>query len=157
HVTAAVFAGKFWKHRVFAERDGSADAAARQLVRGGLSDGALTAMAVATLENLGIEVLDQRRFLSPWIAAPGALSRRVPAAEEWAEIREGFAVARRLAEFGIGQTVVRSLGVTVAVEAIEGTDEAIRRGTRLAGRGAIVVKAVAPSQDFRFDVPTVGS
>jgi hypothetical protein len=66
-------------------------------------------------------------------------------------------LARRLAEFGIGQTVVRSLGVTVAVEAIEGTDETIRRGTRLAGRGAVVVKAVAAAQDYRFDIPTVGA
>jgi DUF1009 family protein len=51
---------------------------------------------------------------------------------------------------------VRFLGVTVAVEAIEGTDETIRRGTRLCGPGAVVVKAVAPSHDFRFDIPTVG-
>jgi hypothetical protein len=156
-VTATVFAGKFWKHRVFAERDGAPDEAARQLARGGLSDVALSAMVVSTLEGLGIEVLDQRRFLSPWMATPGALSGRAPTSEEWAEIREGFSLARRLAEFGIGQTVVRSLGVTVAVEAIEGTDETIRRGARLAGRGAVVVKAVAPGQDFRFDIPTVGA
>jgi DUF1009 family protein len=51
---------------------------------------------------------------------------------------------------------VRFLGVTVAVEAIEGTDETIRRGTRLCGPGAVVVKGVAPSHDYRFDVPAVG-
>jgi DUF1009 family protein len=75
---------------------------------------------------------------------------------EWLEIRAGFTLARHLASYGIGQTVVRSLGVTVAVEAIEGTDETIRRGTLLSGPGAVVVKGVAPLHDYRFDVPTVG-
>ncbi len=113
-------------------------------------------MVVATLKGLGIEVLDQRRFLSPWMVTAGVLTARVPTHEEWSEIRESFTLARHLAGLGIGQTVVRSLGVTVAVEAIEGTDETIRRGTLLAGPGAVVVKAVAPSQDYRFDIPTVG-
>ena len=52
--------------------------------------------------------------------------------------------------------MVRSRGVTLAVEAAEGTDETIRRGAKLAGHGAVVVKAVAADHDFRFDVPTVG-
>jgi DUF1009 family protein len=156
-VSAALFVGKFWKHRVFVHREHEVDAAARSLARAGLSDGALVEMVVATLTGLGIEVLDQRRSLSPWMAGAGVLTARSPTAEEWAEIRQGFALARYLASSGIGQTVVRSLGVTVAVEAIEGTDETIRRGTRLAGPGAVVVKAVATSQDYRFDIPTVGS
>jgi len=86
----------------------------------------------------------------------GTLTSREPAPGEWEEIRAGFALARRLAEHGIGQTVVRSRGVTLAVEAAEGTDETIRRGVKLAGRGAIVVKAVAEGHDFRFDIPTIG-
>ncbi len=156
-VSAALFVGKFWKHHVFAHRDRDVDEAARSLARTGLSDGALVEMVVATLAGLGIEVLDQRRFLSPWMASAGVLTARSPTAEEWTEIRHGFDLARYLASSGIGQTVVRSMGVTVAVEAIEGTDETIRRGTRLAGPGAVVVKAVGTSQDYRFDIPTVGS
>jgi UDP-2,3-diacylglucosamine hydrolase len=156
-VSAALFVGKFWKQRVFAQRGREVDEAARRLVQGGLSDGALAEMVVATLSGLGIEVLDQRRFFSPLLAASGALTMRAPAAPEWNEIRAGFALARHLAAFGIGQTVVRSVGVTVAVEAMEGTDETIRRGALLAGPGAVVVKAVAPSQDYRFDIPTVGA
>jgi UDP-2,3-diacylglucosamine hydrolase len=155
-VSAAVFVGKFWKQRIFAHQGRDVDQAARSLVRAGLSDGALAEMVVVTLEGLGIDVLDQRRFLSPWMAMPGVLTERAPTSTEWTEIREGFTLARHLAGFNIGQTVVRSLGVTVAVEAIEGTDEAIRRGSRLAGAGVVVVKAVSPSQDYRFDVPTVG-
>ena len=102
-------------------------------------------MAVTVLSGMGIEVLDQRRFLSPWIVPPGVLTARPPTPEEAAEIREGLALAHRLASFGIGQTIVRSLGVTVAVEAAEGTDATIRRGARLAGRGAVVVKAAGES------------
>jgi UDP-2,3-diacylglucosamine hydrolase len=154
-VQAAVFVGKFWKQRVFDEVE-AADRAGRELARAGLSDEALTRTVVETLGAMGIEVLDQRPFLSPWMMGPGALTLREPSPSEWEEIRAGFALARRLAEHGIGQTVVRSRGVTLAVEAAEGTDEAIRRGARLAGPGAVVVKAVASTHDFRFDVPTVG-
>lgn len=154
-VQAAVFVGKFWKQRVFDEV-GETDEAGRRLALGGLSDDALAGMVVATLAGMGIEVLDQRPFLSPWIMGPGTVTSREPAPAEWDEIRAGFALARRLAEHGIGQTVVRSRGVTLAVEAAEGTDETIRRGARLAGRGAVVVKAVAAGHDFRFDIPTVG-
>lgn len=156
-VSAALFVGKFWKQRVFAHRGREVDAAARRLVQGGLSDGALAEMVVTTLNALGIEVLDQRPFFSPLLAGSGALTTRAPVESEWTEIRAGFALARHLAAFGIGQTVVRSVGVTVAVEAMEGTDETIRRGALLAGPGAVVVKAVAPSHDYRFDIPTVGA
>jgi DUF1009 family protein len=157
HVSAALFVGKFSKQRVFAHRDQDVDGAARQLAGAGLSDGALAEMVVATLSGLGIEVLDQRRFLSPWLVTEGVLTARGPTESEWTEIRLGFALARQLASLGVGQTVVRSLGVTVAVEAAEGTDETIRRGGRLAGPGTVVVKAVGPSQDYRFDIPTVGA
>lgn len=154
-VQAAVFVGKFWKQRVF-DQLGDADQAGRDLARAGLSDDALAGMVLGTLTPMGIEVLDQRPFLSPWMMRPGTLTSREPSPAEWEEIRAGFALARRLAEHGIGQTVVRSRGVTLAVEAAEGTDETIRRGARLAGQGAVVVKAVAREHDFRFDIPTVG-
>lgn len=154
-VRAAVFVGKFPKQRVFATV-GETDEAGRRLTGGGLSDDALAAMVVTTLAGLGIEVLDQRPFLSPWMVETGALTSREPSPAEWEEVRAGFSLARRLADSGTGQTVVRSRGVTLAVEAAEGTDETIRRGAKLAGPGAVVVKAVAAGHDFRFDIPTVG-
>jgi len=154
-VAAAVFVGKFWKSSAFSRYD-EADAAGLGLARGGLSDAALSQMVVATLAGMSIEVLDQRQFLGPWLLAAGTLTTRAPSDAERAEIREGFRLAGRLAEDGIGQTVVRARGVTVAVEAAEGTDETIRRGGRLAGPGAVVVKTVAAAHDYRFDVPTVG-
>ena len=155
-VEAAVFVGKFWKASAFSQYD-QADAAGRGLARGGLSDTALAHMVVATLAGIGIAVLDQREFLAPWLLPEGTLTARAPSPEEWAEIREGFRLAGRLADDGIGQTVVRARGVTVAVEAAEGTDETIRRGGRLAGPGAVVVKTVTDSHDYRFDVPAVGT
>jgi UDP-2,3-diacylglucosamine hydrolase len=154
-VQAAVFVGKFWKQRVF-DAVGATDEAGLRLARSGLSDDALAGTVLATLSGMGIEVLDQRPFLAPWMMDDGTLTSRAPSPAEWEEIHAGFALARRLAEDGIGQTVVRSRGVTLAVEAVEGTDETIRRGVRLAGPGAVVVKAVAAGHDFRFDIPTVG-
>jgi DUF1009 family protein len=132
-IEAAVFVGKFWKSSAFSHYD-RADDAGRGLARGGLSDAALAQMVVATLTGMSIEVLDQREFLAPWLLPAGPLTARAPEAAEWEEIREGFRLAARLAADGIGQTVVRARGVTVALEAAEGTDETIRRGGRLAGR-----------------------
>lgn len=158
-VTAAVFVGKFWKETAL--QVGAADAAATRLGAGGLSDAALAEAVVATLGALGVEVLDPRRFLGPWLLSGRWLARAAavappPTADEREEIRAGLGLARHLAGRGVGQTVVRARGVTVAVEAAEGTDEAIRRGARLAGPGAVVVKAVAPEHDYRFDVPAIG-
>lgn len=153
-IRAAVFAGKFWKQTALAEA-GRTDAAGRALAQRGLSDQALAEGVVTVLGGLGVEVLDPRRFLGPWLLH-GRLGEREPTAAQWEEIRAGFALGRQLAGHGVGQTVVRARGVTVAVEAAEGTDEAIRRGCALAGPGAVVVKTVAPGHDYRFDIPTVG-
>jgi DUF1009 family protein len=155
-VGAVAFVGAFAKRTVFATDAGGADGAGRHLTREGLSDGSLARMAVNLLAGMGIEVLDQRRFLAPWLVSAERLTARGPSEAEWAEIRGGWPLARDLANRGIGQTIVRARGVTVAVEAAEGTDETIRRGVRLSGPGAVVVKAVADDHDFRFDIPTIG-
>jgi DUF1009 family protein len=152
---AVLFVGKFPK-RAALSHVGAADEAGRRLAQGGLSDAALGAAVVSTLGLLGVEVLDQRLFLGPWIFSGTTLGSRRPTEAEQEEIRAGWAIARALAAHGVGQTVVRARGVTVAVEAAEGTDDTIRRGTKLAGPGAVVVKAVAPDHDYRFDVPAVG-
>jgi len=157
-VTATLFVGKFSKQRVLdAAQADEADDTARRVAERGLSDASLSDTVAAMLDGMGMKVLDQRQFLSPWIAEAGILSARTPSDEERRQIREGMRLARGLAGDGIGQTIVRFRGVTVAVEAAEGTDETIRRGTRLAGPGAVVIKAVAQAHDYRFDIPTVGA
>ena len=154
-VSAAIFVGKLWKKEVFS-RVGATDELGRHIARSGLSDEALTGTVLATLDGIGIEVLDPRPFFDQWMAGAGTMTARAPTPAEWNEILAGLSLARHLGAHGIGQSVVRSRGVTLAVEAAEGTDETIRRGTSLGGPGAIVVKAVAAGHDFRFDIPTIG-
>jgi hypothetical protein len=155
-VGSVVFSGKLDKRSLFGEVP--RDAGARRFldVAGGLSDEGLVTAVVATLTSLGIEILDQRSFLGALFAPPGPLTARSPSDTEAKDIAFGLRLARRCAEYGIGQTVVMARGVPVAVEAVEGTSETIRRGCALAGPGVVVVKAVAPQQDYRFDVPAVG-
>jgi DUF1009 family protein len=129
----------------------------RFLAQGGrLTDASLSQTILGALEGAGIRVLDQRIFLAPLLASAGPLTARVPTEAQWEDITVGFTLARQCAAFGVGQTVVIQLGAAAAIEAMEGTDETIRRGCSLGGPGAVVVKAVFPRHDYRFDVPAVG-
>jgi UDP-2,3-diacylglucosamine hydrolase len=120
------------------------------------TDEGLLQTASAALEAMGVELLDQRRFLGRWLAPVGHLAGPPADPAALADARRGLEVARELARLSIGQTVVVKTGAVVAVEALEGTDETIRRGLALAGPGAAVVKAPASGHDYRFDVPAVG-
>jgi hypothetical protein len=111
-------------------------------------------------------------LLEPLLAKTGVLSKRAPSGQERKNIEYGRAVARRLAEYDIGQTVVIAEAACVAVEAMEGTDATIERAGLLmrsldveldvAGeastlsRALTVVKIAKPKQDMRFDVPVIG-
>jgi len=120
------------------------------------SGAALVDAIIATLAGRGVAVLDQRDFVGDWLVGPGGCTARQPTEAEWNDARSGLSAARMIAAARIGQTVVVRHGVVVAVEAVEGTTEAVRRGAALGGRGAVVVKAVAPDHDYRFDAPAVG-
>jgi UDP-2,3-diacylglucosamine hydrolase len=108
------------------------------------------------LEKDGITILKTTDFSSPLLTPEGVLSRKSPTEEEWKDIAFGWKMAKEIGKLDIGQTVVVKNLAVMAIEAIEGTDEAIRRGGRLACDGAIVVKVSKPRQDMRFDVPVVG-
>jgi DUF1009 family protein len=109
------------------------------------------------LEEEGIELVDSTLFLKPLVPEAGVLTRRAPDEQESADIEYGLGVARQIAAMDVGQTVVISDRACVAVEAMEGTDEAIERAGRYAqGRSLVVVKVSKPKQDMRFDVPVVG-
>jgi len=151
-----VLAGRFRKEALL--RGATLDGEARRVLEGApdWGDASLFSAAAGELGRLGIELLDQRRFLAPWLAPEGVLTPTAPTEAQWRDIRIGLAVAGDLARHGVGQAVVIRAGTVLAVEALEGTDEAIRRGTRLGGPGAIVVKVSHPDHDYRFDVPTVG-
>lgn len=111
---------------------------------------------VEELESMGFVVIDQRRFLSSLLFKAGVFTKRKPSKSEWQDIHYGIDSARKIASLDIGQTVIVKNRILLAIEAIEGTDEAIRRGGQLGGDGAVVAKAVSLDHDFRFDVPTVG-
>ncbi len=103
----------------------------------------------------GIRVLDQLSYVPDLVPRPGLLAGPALTPAEEGDVRVGLAVARTLSAQDVGQTVVLKSGAILAVEAAEGTDATIRRGTAMTP-GAVVVKVSRPHQDPRFDVPTVG-
>jgi DUF1009 family protein len=111
---------------------------------------------VATLEEEGIRVLETPPFLGPLLLPAGVLTRRAPSEQERQDIALGREVARQIAGLRIGQTVVLKKGTIVAVESVEGTDAAVRRGGELSRGGVVVVKVARTDQDLRFDLPTIG-
>ncbi|HTL71165.1 MAG TPA: UDP-2,3-diacylglucosamine diphosphatase LpxI [Candidatus Eisenbacteria bacterium] len=119
-------------------------------------DHLLRAFEVYLKVQAGVSVVDPRRFLKELLATKGVLTRRAPTEGEKKDLRFGWRVAKAVGRMDIGQTVVVKEGIVLAVEAIEGTDAAIRRGGALCGSGAVVVKVAKPNQDLRFDLPCVG-
>lgn len=118
---------------------------------------AIVASVIEHFESKGIIVIEQHHFLRGLMPRAGVLTKRQPTQSQWADVRYGMQLARRVADLGIGQTVVVKNMMAVAIEAIEGTDEAIKRGGELAGKDIVVAKAAATDHDFRVDVPTVGN
>jgi DUF1009 family protein len=154
--TQVVMLGSITKARFF--RDAWLDALgvkimARLAVK---SDDSVLRAIARTLEELGLPVIDPAVYLQDRLAPEGVLSRREPTEEEWKDARYGLELARAIGRLDLGQTVVVKEGMAIAVEALEGTDACIRRGGELARGGAVVVKAVKPEQDRRFDLPAVG-
>src|SRR5439155_111842 len=137
-VSAAVLVGRFSMTDVLHTRTSTADETALSLQgrAGSRIDSRLVDAIIALFAGVGVGVLDQRRFLGDLVPEAGCWSRRAPTADEWTEIRRGLALAREIADASIGQTIVLRYGAVVAVEAVEGTTEAVRRGTALAGPGA---------------------
>jgi DUF1009 family protein len=122
------------------------------------------------LADEGIELISSTAFLEPLLAQQGVLTERPPDEEERKNIDYGLSVAKAVAGFDIGQTVVVAAQACVAVEAMEGTDAAIERAGKLMHsldeeapgaastleRRLTVVKVAKPNQDMRFDVPVIG-
>jgi DUF1009 family protein len=108
------------------------------------------------LEGEGIAICESTFGLEGILVEEGPLTARVPTEKEWEDIRYGWEVVHDIGRLDIGQCVVIKDRVVVAVEAVEGTDGAIKRGGDLAKEGAVVVKRSKPQQDLRFDLPAVG-
>ena len=118
------------------------------------------------LGDEGIELISSTAYLEPLLAVAGVLTRRSPSSDEERDIAYGLTVARGIAGFDLGQTVVIAAQACVAVEAMEGTDATIARAGEILrtseaadstlSRALTVVKVAKPNQDMRFDVPVVG-
>ncbi len=118
-------------------------------------DASVLAVLVAVLEEAGLEVADQTRYIAHLVPGAGVLGARAPSTEEARDIDLGLRIAAGVAALDIGQAVAVRRGVIVAVEGAEGTDAMIRRAGALAA-GIVVVKVSRPRQDPRYDLPVVG-
>lgn len=109
------------------------------------------------LEMEGFSVLDSTTFVESAMPEAGVLTRGVePSAETMKDVEFGYRNAKAIAALDIGQTIAVKAGVVVAVEALEGTDQLIRRAGELAGEGVTFVKVCKPRQNMKFDVPIIG-
>jgi DUF1009 family protein len=118
-------------------------------------DDILRALA-GELAKEGLEIVSSTTFMPELLAPPGCLTKKKPNKSEREDIEFGWRVAKELGRLDIGQCVVVRKKTVLALEAIEGTDETILRGGKLAREKAVVVKVSKPKQDLRFDVPTIG-
>ena len=165
-VRRAIMAGQVKHKQIFSSVRPDWKLAKVLLSLGTRNTDSLLGAVAQTLAEEGITLENSTAFLEPLLARAGVLTKRGPTAQEKKNIEYGRAVARHLAQYDIGQTVVIAESACVAVEAMEGTDAAIGRAGEimrsLAGeastldRGLTVVKIAKPNQDMRFDVPVVG-
>lgn len=156
-----VLAGKvpktfLWEHPELVKPDARALAAFAALRD--RKDDSLLGAVVQIIEAEGLRVRTQLE-LAPDLCAPaGVFGATRPSAEQAEDVAFGWPVAKAIGALDVGQSVVIQRKAVLALEAVEGTDRAIERGAELAerGRGIVVVKVAKPSQDLRFDVPTIG-
>jgi DUF1009 family protein len=120
------------------------------------SDDSILIAITRELEKDGITLLNTTDFCSDMLTPEGILTEGGITEDERKDIAFGWKMAKEIGRLDIGQTVVVKDQAVMAVEAIEGTDEAIKRGGSFAKEGAVVVKVGKPKQDMRFDVPVVG-
>ena len=171
-VTRAVMAGQVKHKQIFSSIKPDWRLAKLLLSLGTRNTDSLLGAVAKVLADEGIMLENSTALLEPLLAKTGALSKRPPSAQERKNIEYGRAVARRLAEYDIGQTVVIAEAACVAVEAMEGTDATIERAGQqmrslkldsdsagepsTLSRALTVVKVAKPAQDMRFDVPVIG-
>ena len=165
-ITRALMAGQVKHKQIFSSIRPDWRLAKLLLSLGTRNTDSLIGAIAKVLEDEGIHLMRSTEFLEPLLARPGVLTKRAPSEEEKKNIAYGRDVARHIAHYDIGQTVVVAESACVAVEAMEGTDATIERGGTMMrsltdaastlSRALTVVKVAKPNQDMRFDVPTVG-
>ena len=157
HIRRAVMLGAIKKTRIFT--DVKPDMKAISIIAGmrHTDDDAIMRAFADSLEKEGITIEPSTFLLPDLLAQNGIVTKRKPTRAEKKDVALGFKIAREIGRLGIGQSVVVGGGTVLAVEAIEGTDATILRGGQLGEGEAVLVKVCKPNQDFRFDVPSVGT
>ena len=165
-VSRAVMAGQVKHRQIFSSIRPDWRLAKLLLSLGTRNTDSLLGAVAKVLADEGITLENSTSLLEPLLARPGVLSQRAPLEQEKKNIDYGRAVARHLAQYDIGQTVVVAEAACVAVEAMEGTDATIERAGQIMAsldaeastlsRALTVVKIAKPNQDMRFDVPVIG-
>ena len=120
------------------------------------SDDAVLRAIAREIESEGIPVIDPVPLMDNAIAKPGPMAGPEPDETKLRDLDLAFDVARSLGAFDIGQSVAVRGGVVYSVEAVEGTDAALRRAASIAGKGLVIAKVAKPGQDLRFDRPAIG-
>lgn len=118
-------------------------------------DNSILKSVIEELENEGFVIRGPSEFLEEFLTPEGIFTKRTPTPEEWADIEYGFKIAKMIGALDIGQCVVVRNKMTVAVEAMEGTDATILRAGKLR-KNTVVIKVAKPIQDLRMDLPVVG-
>ena len=159
-ITAVTMAGRVPKTLIYS--GAALGASLARIVSGAPNDDhSLLGRVVEAFEAAGFSVVSYRDFIAECLAPDGTVAGRTPTETEEADVRCGMKILEATLPLSFGQSVVVAGGAVVAVEAMEGTDEMIRRaGGILSGRsvrGGSVVKMMRRDQDERFDIPTVGS
>ena len=108
------------------------------------------------LKKVDVDLLPATTFLEDELAAKGLIAGAKLSRAEEEDVDLGWNVAKEIARLDIGQTIIVKNGTVLAVEAFEGTNDAIKRGGALAREGAVMIKVAKPNQDMRFDVPVIG-
>jgi UDP-2,3-diacylglucosamine hydrolase len=108
------------------------------------------------LAKVDIDLLPATTFIEDWLAQSGLIAGPELSPRQEHDVELGWNAAKEIARLDIGQTIIIKNGTIVAVEALEGTNEAIKRGGSLAREGVVMVKVSKPNQDMRFDVPVIG-
>jgi DUF1009 family protein len=165
-VTEAIMAGQVKHKQIFSSIKPDWRLAKLLLSLATRNTDSLIGAVTGVLAAEGIQLQNSTTLLEPMLAPVGVLTRRQPTDQEQTNITYGRAVAHHVARFDIGQTVVIAEAACVAIEAMEGTDEAILRAGKLMqslhgeastlSRALTVIKVAKPNQDMRFDVPVVG-
>ena len=156
-ITKIAMAGQISPHRLFS-KDIDKDPQLKDLlasIKDKRADTIFGAMA-EKLKESGFELIDSTTFVKDLMPGQGTLTRRAPNFSEWEDIYFGLKLAKAIAYLDIGQTVAVKHKAIVAVEALEGTDNLIRRAGKIARDNFVAVKVSKPMQDARFDVPVVG-